>query len=436
MRRRSRWEFNEHAWRHPLALVGLCIGLWLLFQLRALVITVLFALTLASAIAPISEKLEAKAKVPRFVTVLLIYFVVGCLYSVVAVVLFPTIKEQAIRLYNELPRYASGLTETYAHVKELLGENASAINVSFSATEVKAFMSKASREALHFTSDLLGVIVTGILVLFLTAYFVVEAPKIWPKLLQWVPRHNRTRIAGVIKPLESRLGGYVKGQILVSIFVATFLGIGLTAIRVEHGLVLGVLAGLMNLVPFVGSMLTAVLASIVAFNQGPQFLGMTVGLFVAEQWLESNFIVPHFLGNEVELHPLVVLLAILVGAGLMGLPGALIAVPITTALIFLAEEFYLRPMHEEEQQELSLDTDAARPGSEYALVEAPILPVTGVTRVAQNDEARDPSQVIETAGGAVIAVNSATPSQVNIAQAEINKGDVPKTGADTDDGTV
>ena len=344
-----RREFHEHAWRHPLALLGFLLLLWFLFELRALVVAVLFALTLASAIAPVAEWWEERYKVPRVASVLVVYILVGLIYSMVAFSLYPTISEQAHRLYNQLPQYTSGLTDLYGRVKTLLGENAGAFNVT--TDEVKGFMSRASKQALHFTHDLLTLIVSGILVLFLTAYFVIEAKAIWPKLLRWFPRARRERIGQVIKPLETRLGGYVRGQILVSIAVGTFLAAGLSLLRVEHSLVLGVLAGLLNLVPFVGSMVTAVLAILVAFNQSILLAGLTVLLFAVEQWFESNFIVPHLLGGQVELHPLMVLFAILVGASLMGLPGALIAVPLTSAIAYLAEEFYLKPMAEAEARQ-------------------------------------------------------------------------------------
>ncbi|MCA9818677.1 MAG: AI-2E family transporter, partial [Cyanobacteria bacterium HKST-UBA01] len=204
--------------------------------------------------------------------------------------------------------------------------------------------------ALAFTSDAITALATGVLVTFLTAYFVIEAPHIWPRLLRWVPHEHRDRIAATIKPLESRLGGYVRGQILVSLAVGTFIGIGLKVLGVHHALILAVLAGLLNLVPFVGSLLTAVLAILVAFNQSLTLAICTVILYMVEQWFESNFIVPQLLGTQVELHPLVVLFSILIGASLMGLAGALIAVPIATATMYIAEEFYLKPLNANEHE--------------------------------------------------------------------------------------
>jgi hypothetical protein len=123
------------------------------------------------------------------------------------------------------------------------------------------------------------------------------------------------------------------------------LTVGLSLLRVNYSLILGVLAGLLNLVPFVGSLAACIFAVVVAANQNIWLAGATLMLFACEQWVESNFIVPHLLGRHVELHPLIVLFAILIGATLMGVPGALVAVPLTSAALFLAQEFYLKPLN-------------------------------------------------------------------------------------------
>ncbi len=358
----TRWDkHRRQGWKRrnnlatPLILVGLLLLLWLLWEMRAIVVAVLFSITLASAIAPVAEAME-KRKISRVATVVLVYILVGILYSVLFAALFPTLKEQALSLYDKLPNYASGLNDLYFRIREMLGESVGAIAVS--PTDIRGFVAKLSGHALHFTSDLVTVIVTGILVLFLTGYFVIEANDLWSKLLDWVPQENRARAAGLIRPLEARLGGYIRGQLMVSLAVSVFLTIGLSLLRVEHAILLGSLSGLLNLVPFVGSMITAVLAVLVAFSQSPMLAGATVLLFVAEQWLESNIIVPNLLGKQVELHPLVVMFSILIGASIMGVPGALIAVPLATAGMFFAEEFYLRPLKQKESAEANNTTPA------------------------------------------------------------------------------
>jgi len=328
--------------RAVLTLVVTGLALWLAFELRVLIVDLLMALTLASAIAPVSEWGE-KRGTPRIVTVIGLYAAMALIYAAVAVFLAPVIWEQAVQLFQHLPHYMSGLLDWYQQLIVMAGEQAEAVKLDMS--NVQPAVLKLIRQTLDLTAGLLGLILNGILVLFLTAYFVVEAKTIWPALLRWVPPEHRLRAESLIVPLENRLGGYVRGQLLVSLAVSAFLCVGLTLLGIKYSLVLGVLAGLLNLMPFVGSMLTATFSVLVAANQSLLLGALTVGLFAVEQWFESNLIVPHLLGSQVELHPVVVLFAILVGATIMGVLGALVAVPVASAILLLAEEFYVKPLN-------------------------------------------------------------------------------------------
>jgi predicted PurR-regulated permease PerM len=311
-------------------------------QMKAVFVSFVLAGTLSAAIAPLAEKAE-KYKVPRFITVASVFLSVGAIYLLAASLLYPTLKEQAHNLYENLPQYGRALHENYSNLKELAGEKASALEIG--SQEVRKIVSQGVHHAMDFTSNIFNCLISAILVIFLTGYFVSNADRLWKEGLLWVPPPYRPRIASLIKPLELRLGGYVRGQVMVCLAVGSILGCGLFLIGVKYSLILGIIAGLLNLVPFVGSITATLLALLVAANQSTTHLLLTVLLFFFEQWLESNFITPQLLGSAVELDPLVVLFAILIGGSLMGLPGALIAVPIATILMILAEEFYLRPMN-------------------------------------------------------------------------------------------
>jgi len=310
-----------------------------------LVICLLMALTLASAIAPAAEWGE-KRRIPRIATVLGVYIGAIIIYSVVAYLLFPVMKDQAVSLYEHLPKYVHSLTEKFPPLAEYVGSNGDVMKID--PTRLREFAPNVARHTLSLTAGLMGALANGLLVLFLTSYFVVEAKDMWHKLLLWVPRDKRKRAGELIKPLASRMGGYVRGQILVSIAVACILGTGLWLLRVEYSLVLGALAGMFNLVPFVGSAIAMILSLVIASNQSVELALFVFILFGFEQWLESNFIVPQLLGRQVELHPLLVLFSILTGATLMGLPGALVAVPVASAIQFLGQEFYLKPLNAED----------------------------------------------------------------------------------------
>jgi predicted PurR-regulated permease PerM len=329
--------------------VAVC-GYFFMKELSMMLICLVAALTLSASLAPLARLLEAR-KIPRAVTVLTVYALVAALYYIVGVNLAGPIKEQAGRLFittrdSILPFL---LERGHEFFPSLFPDAASGNLVT---DELKGkLMGKAgtvAASALKLTGNILGFLVNIIFVLFLTAYFVIEAKGLTEGLLKWLPPNKRQTVKDLLPGLETRLGGYVRGQILVSLAVSTIIFCGLALVGIEEALTLGVVSGLLNLVPFVGSLLTAVFSILVGFNSGGLTKALLVlGVFVVEQWLESNFIVPHLLGKQVDLHPLVVLFAVVIGGSLMGLSGALIAVPLATALLYLAEELYLKKIQEQ-----------------------------------------------------------------------------------------
>lgn len=317
------------------------LGMLLLYELRDLLISTILAITIASAISPIAEAAE-KHKIPRIITVLFIYGVTGIIYVVFAANLIPAISEQAIKLSTNLPDYLAKVLDWVNHALALTG-NAPLSSLKFDTENLQNLSIQGLQKTMNMTAGLFGLFLNGILIIFLSAYFVIEAKTIWPRLLMWIPESKRQRFAGLIVPLEHRMGGYIRGQLLVAIAVGIFFTIGFSLLQLRYGLLMGVLAGLLNLVPYVGSMIATITATLVAFNQDPKLAIIVIALYAIEQWIESTFIVPLLLGRQVSLHPLVVLFAILSGASLMGIPGALISVPLVSAGLLLAEEFYLKP---------------------------------------------------------------------------------------------
>jgi predicted PurR-regulated permease PerM len=326
-----------------LSVVSVVLLLWLCYSIRILLIDLVLAITFASAMTPFVNWAHGK-KIPRMLTVFFTYLVIVSLYLVMAMFLAQPIKEQGQLLFQHLPGYLSSANDFYHHMAEISGTKTDVIELQ--NDDIRTLVVKVVKHTLDASAGIFGLIINGILVIFLASYFAVEAKKLIPKLLLWVPPDKRERVSSLIGPLGARMGGYVRGQILVSIAVATFLGVGLTLFGVNYSLVLGILAGVLNLVPFVGSMLTGIFAILIALNQSATLALLTLGLFLVEQVVESNFIVPHLLGRQVDLHPLIVLFAVIIGATIGGAVGALAAVPLSSAIVFLAQELYLKPLNE------------------------------------------------------------------------------------------
>ncbi len=337
---------NKLAFQLVLFLLGECFFLYLLYELKVLVICLIFALTIASAMTPVARWAE-KRKIPRLATVLLIYLVIALVYVFLVASLIPTVLEQAKQLYEASPKYIAKITSWYHSLLNLAGDQQNFLKID--PEFLQSIPENIVQRTLKMSAGIMGLAANTVLTLFLAAYFTVEGESICKGLLAWLPPAARNRWQSLIIPLEGRLGGYVRGQLLVAFCVGVFLFAGFSIIGLKYALVLGLLAGLLNLVPYIGSLIATIAAVVVGFNQDPIMALWVFLVYAVEQWVESTFMVPNLLGKSVSLHPLIVLLVIIVGATLLGVAGALISVPLTSAAIFIAEEFYLKPMQAKEE---------------------------------------------------------------------------------------
>lgn len=311
----------------------------LIYKLKILLVSLILAVTLASAMSPLVEGGERR-KIPRQVTVLMLYLMVMLSYTILAALLAPAIHEQLHKLNDNLPAYLSGVSHWYQSVLNIEGNNSDMF--AFNIDDIRKLGFMFLQQTLDMTAGFVGLLLNAVLIVFLAAYFVVEANKIWNAIFRWLPPPIRVKVAPLILPLASRMGGYVRGQLLVALGVGAFLITGFSLLGLKYALVLGILAGLLNLFPYIGSLIACAFAIVVAFNQAPILAGAVLVLYAAEQWFESTLLVPCFVGRHSLLHPLVVLIVIIVGASLMGVPGALISVPVTSCAMFLIEEFYVK----------------------------------------------------------------------------------------------
>src|SRR6266705_1798762 len=225
-------------------------ALWLLYLCLDIVLLTLSALVLAAAILPLADSLQ-KRRVPRAVTV--------------------------------CGLYAIGLG-----VQTLV------------------------ERSLQATRGLFTGAFAALLVLFVAGYIVVDRRRLADGLLRFVPCPSRTRTAKVATDVMRRMGGYIRGQMIVSACAAALLTIGLMIVGFEAPLLIGVLAGALNFVPYLGSTVSFILAILLALNSSVFTIVGVVAVFVIEQFLEGNFLVPYFTGRQVELHPLAVLAALIV----------------------------------------------------------------------------------------------------------------------------
>lgn len=187
-----------------------------------------------------------------------------------------------------------------------------------------------------------GGLATIVTVLFLAFYMLVEGPKVKTGFLALFPRAQRARVADVLEQIGAKFGGWIRGQLLLGAIIGAAAGIGMTAIDMPFALLLAIVAGITELIPMIGPILGALPAVFLALFQPMWKLLFVIGWYALIQQAESNLVVPRVMRASVGLSPLLTIIALIMGAKLLGAVGALLAVPVAAALQVVVSELVAR----------------------------------------------------------------------------------------------
>ncbi|MEO1590017.1 MAG: AI-2E family transporter [Cyanobacteria bacterium J06632_22] len=341
-----------------LLLVAAVPLLVLLWQLRSLLLLVMISIVLACSISPIVDWAE-QYRVPRWLAVVLIYLsLIGGLVGVVLII-GPTVFEQLERLVRQVPLSLRSLAgQLEAWVTNLNDTRPELTNEIFNQLNVQGLISWIARSSQQLlirsyslTAGILGGVFSLVLALFLSGYMLADSRTLSKNLTRLLPAPWDERIAAQIPPASERIGGYLRGRLLVSALLTVITSIVLGFIGLKDFAVgLGAIAGVTNLIPFLGPILGAVPALVVAIPQGGWTLLWVVILYVVIQNIETYILDPLLVGSSVGVHPLYQLLAVLGGAQVLGIIGALIVPPWVAGGAVLLENLYLRPKLMAERQ--------------------------------------------------------------------------------------
>ncbi len=338
----------------------------LLWQLRSLLVTLMIAVVLAAAVTPLVEAAE-KWRFPRWLAVITVYLAMLASLIGAGLIIGPTLATQTQSLVTRLPEYLDnlwGLIERFA-IKEGITPP-EAIPQFFDLQALTSWAIRSGQQLLvqsyGLTTGILGAVFNLILAFLLSGYMVAGRENLIKGLVSLFPQPWDERLAAQVKPITNRMGGYIQGRVLVSaiLAVAITLGLGILGLS-EFALALGVIAGFTNLIPFVGPILGAVPALIVAVSQGEWTFLWVLLLFAIVQNIETYVLDPLLVGSSVQVHPLYQLLAVLGGTQVLGIVGAVIVPPWVAGVSVLLENLYLRP------KLLAEDTTTVEPPIESAI---------------------------------------------------------------------
>ena len=336
--------------RAILFIFALLTLIWILVQLRTVVILVLLAVILAAAMTPLVDRLTEPHQQrvirwlpPRALVVLLLYAALFAVVGTVAAAAAPPLIGDAEDLARRAPEFASNLQTWLAALPTQHPWIPADLSQTFALQLQGAAgqLTDLAGQALTVVRLAVGLVsgtLNAIFVLILALYMTVDSRRILDYLVGFLPADRRTQAQDVAGRIGLRLGGWVRGQLLLSAIIGFVVLMGLSVIGVPYAVLLALIAAIGEAIPMVGPIFSAIPAVVIAFTQSPAQGFMTLALYVLVQQLENHLIVPKVMGRAVELHPLVVILALLAGGELMGVTGAILSVPVTAALSVIVDE--------------------------------------------------------------------------------------------------
>jgi predicted PurR-regulated permease PerM len=351
-----------------LLVIAAVLLLVLLWQLQGLIILLMISVVLAASIVPIVNWAEAR-RMPRWLAVILVYLTLIAGLTGLGLIIGPSVFEQISALVRQLPIFAERIVDIFTDWSIRLGEDTpELIDRLIDTQSVTSWVIRSSQQLIlrsyGITRGILGGVASLILALFLSGYMVADSKKLIRSLVQLFPSPWNERLATQVKPMTRRMGGYIRGRLLVSgiLGVVTTTGLGFLGLR-EFSLGLGAIAAVTNLIPFLGPFLGAIPALVVALAKGGFLVLWVLLLYVIIQNIETYILDPFLVGNSVGVHPLYQLLSVLGGIQVLGILGALIVPPWFAGVSALIENLYLQPKLEAEQQadEAIATTPEAKP---------------------------------------------------------------------------
>jgi predicted PurR-regulated permease PerM len=332
-------------------LVTLPLLLILLWQLRSLIVILMISVVLAATLAPIVNTTQ-KSGIPRVLAVLLVYAgLIGTLTGF-GLIIGPTVVQQIQSLIGRFPGYLEALRSLLEDLILRFGMSGTgAPDIINQLLDVQGLISWGIRSSQQLvvrsysvTRGIIGSVFSAVLALLLSAYMLSASKELLTDIINLFPEPWNKRLAVQIEPVAIRMGGYIQGRILVSGILGVVISVSLRFLGLsELALGLGVIAGFTNLIPFFGPILGAVPALIVATAQGGLTFVWVLLLFAIVQNLETYVLDPLLVGNSVKVPPLYQLLAVLGGAQVLGIIGALIVPPWVAGMGVLLENLYVKP---------------------------------------------------------------------------------------------
>ena len=320
-------------------LISLAIFVALLMLFRSILLPFIAGMVLAYFLDPVADKLEAASGSRVFATsVILLVFLVVFILALIRIV--PILSTQTAGLIERLPAYVQqlqALVDGSEWLSRIVGESSSHIrgNLDQFMEQGAGWLSTVLGSIWNSGKALIDVLSLLVITPIVAFYLLLDWDRMVAKVDNWLPRDHQETVRGIARDIDGAIAGFVRGQGSVCLILGTFYAVALTLTGLNFGLLIGMFAGLISFVPFVGSVIGFVLAvgvALVQFWPDYAWIALIGGIFAIGQFVEGNFLQPRLVGKSVGLHPVWLMFSLAAFGALFGFVGLLVAVPVAAAI--------------------------------------------------------------------------------------------------------
>jgi len=319
-------------------ILGGTVVVALLYVARGILAPFFVSFLLAYLLDPVIGHLASR-RVPRTASIVALMVAMLLIIGAAVVLLYPIVSEQGRHLIENMPLYVAALQKWLTPIVERLGignpkslqEFLDQVFSRFGSLPLEV-LSQSTRFGFQALTSLVGFtlfLVDLLIIPVATFYLLRDWDQIKEKVFRLIPVRQRSGARSLLRKIDAALGAFIRGQVLIAFLQAVSYSVGFTFVGVPMGVLLGIVTGIASLVPYLGlvvGLLPALILSYIHFGDFSHLLGVLL-VFAAALFLENGVYAPRIMGEKIGLHPVVILIAIVIGGKLFGFLGILFAIP-------------------------------------------------------------------------------------------------------------
>ena len=309
---------------HILLTVLLAGLAFLLLEIKGILLIIFLSYIIMAALNPFVRILRS-FKIPKIIAVVLVYAVVIAFIVLLVIPILPFFISQMESLLKAIPAYIDSASQS--------------LGIQVNKTQINSLIAPAAssigQNALSVTSKVFGSVFSIITLFILSFYMLLDRQRLGKAVPNLLPEEYKEKGILTVHLVEEKLGAWLRGQVVLSLAIGFITWIALTVLNVPYALPLAILAGFLEIIPTLGPIIAAIPAVIVGLAISPIMAATVILTYIGIQLAENNILVPKIMEKAVGLNPVVIIVAILIGANLLGVMGALLSIPFVSAAIII-----------------------------------------------------------------------------------------------------